>query len=71
MWLTKAKKSDGRTKEQILNQELLNNLHSFIVKYREINNIATASQLVDFYAQLNKQFSNTPTTTTTNPPTDI
>jgi len=56
MW-PKAKKNDGKTKEQVLNQELLNNLHSFIVKYREINNTATASQLVDFYAQLNKQFS--------------
>ncbi len=42
--------------EESLNQDLLNNLHSFIVKYRSIGNNGTANQLVDIYTLFNKQF---------------
>lgn len=44
--------------EKSLNQELLNDLHLFIVKYRSIGNNNTANQLVDIYTTLNKSFSN-------------
>lgn len=71
MWPKVKKPLDGKMKEVLLNQELLNNLHSFIVKYREINSTATASQLVDFYAQLNKQFSTTSQSTSQPPNTSI
>ena len=62
MW---PRKSDGKSKEQILNESLLNNLHSFIVKYRALNKTSTVTQLVDFYTELNKQFSNPDSSITT------
>ena len=55
MW---SKKKPVVTEEQ-LNQELLNTLHSFIVKYRSFGNKTTSSQLVDTYTMFNKCFSNT------------
>ena len=54
MW---SKKKTAITEER-LNQELLNTLHSFIVKYRSIGNKNTADQLVDTYTMFNKSFSN-------------
>ena len=54
MW---SKKKSVVTEEK-LNQELLNTLHSFIVKYRSIGNKTTSDQLVDTYTMFNKSFSN-------------